>query len=221
MANPCAYIDFSLKFMMARNACGARLSTGVRMRIVITGGPSVGKTTLISLLQERGYPVIHEFATQIIKEGEFLPWVDRKIFQAEVLRRQVAAEAEIHENGLPVFLDRGLFDGEAYYIYDKLEIPEIFSTLDASKYSLALLIEELPFFEANDVRRENLDFTKEISNILEGCYTSRNVPVVRIPALQPEERLDFLLSVVENRRQLQQPAPSLTVTLTDISPVYV
>src|SRR3954471_14543898 len=84
---------------------------GELMRVVITGGPSVGKTTLITLLQERGFPVIHEFATQIIKEGVFLPWVDRKSFQVEVLRRQVAAEAEIAENGLPVFLDRGLFDG--------------------------------------------------------------------------------------------------------------
>src|SRR5438105_15552685 len=102
---------------MRRNAAGGF------MRIVITGGPSVGNTTLISLLQSRGFPVIHEFATQIIKEGEFLPWVCRKSFQAEVLRRQLEAEAAIEENGLPIFLDRGLFDGEAYYIYDKLEIP--------------------------------------------------------------------------------------------------
>lgn len=191
------------------------------MKIVITGGPSVGKTTLISFLQERGYPVIHEFATQIIKEGEFLPWVDRKTFQAEVLRRQLAAEAEIVENGLPVFLDRGLFDGEAYYIYDKLTIPEIFSTLDASQYSLALLIEELPFFDANDVRRENLAFTREISNVLEGCYAGRNVPVERIPALAPEERLEYLLLVVERWREKLRSKPSISVTMADSSTVCV
>jgi predicted ATPase len=191
------------------------------MRIVVTGGPSVGKTTLISLLQEQGFPVIHEFATQIIKEGEFLPWIDRKAFQAEVLRRQLAAEAELVTNGLPVFLDRGLFDGEAYYIYDKLEIPHIFSTLDASHYSLALLIEELPFFEKNDVRREDLDFTKVISNILEGCYSARNVPVVRVPALPPAERIEFLLSVVEERRALYSGQQEISVTMSDISPICV
>ncbi len=167
------------------------------MRVVITGGPSVGKTTIISLLESRGYPVVHEQATQIIKEGEVLPWVDRVAFQAEVLRRQVAAEAGIKNLPGPVFLDRGLFDGEAYYIYDHLEIPEAFSTFDSSHYSLALLIEELPFFEVNEVRRENLQFTHQISKVLEHCYSSRGVKVVRVPAMPPDKRVDFVVTAVE------------------------
>lgn len=168
------------------------------MRAVITGGPSVGKTTIVSMLGELGYPVVQEFATAIIKEGEFLPWVDRARFQAEVLRRQVAAELALSESTEPIFLDRGLFDGEAYYIYDKLEIPEAFSKLDASNYTVAFLVEELPFFEVNHVRRENLSFTREISIILENCYTSRNVEVIRVPAMKPQERIDFVIS--ETRR---------------------
>src|SRR5580658_9663936 len=82
------------------------------MRAVITGGPSVGKTTIITLLAERGFRVVEEFATQIIKEGKILPWVDRSKFQAEVLRRQVQAESAIRNYPGPIFLDRGLFDGE-------------------------------------------------------------------------------------------------------------
>ena len=65
------------------------------MRAVITGGPSVGKTTIISQLSQRGFKVVEEFATQIIKEGQVLPWVDRIGFQEEVLKRQLAAEAEL------------------------------------------------------------------------------------------------------------------------------
>ncbi|MBA3858604.1 MAG: hypothetical protein C0507_16985, partial [Cyanobacteria bacterium PR.3.49] len=166
------------------------------MRIVITGGPSVGKTTIVSGVAERGFPIVHEFATEIIKEGVFLPWIDRCSFQDEVLRRQCAAEKELDDVEGPVFLDRGLFDGEAYYIYDKLEIPQRFSQLDASKYSLAFLVELLPFFDKNDVRRENLEFTKEISVILENCYTSRGVEVVRVPAMPPTERVDFVIAEV-------------------------
>ncbi|HEY9733742.1 MAG TPA: ATP-binding protein [Drouetiella sp.] len=176
------------------------------MRAVITGGPSVGKTTIVSMLGELGFPVVQEFATAIIKEGEFLPWIDRAKFQAEVLRRQVAAELALGDNTEPIFLDRGLFDGEAYYIYDKLEIPEAFSRLDASKYTVAFLVEELPFFEVNHVRRENLSFTREISVILENCYTSRDVEVIRVPAMSPQERIDFVLSEVKRlqRRELQK-----------------
>jgi predicted ATPase len=175
------------------------------MRIVITGGPSVGKTTIVSGVAERGFPIVHEFATEIIKEGVFLPWIDRCSFQDEVLRRQCAAEKELDGTEGPVFLDRGLFDGEAYYIYDKLEIPQRFSQLDASKYSLAFLVELLPFFDKNDVRRENLEFTKEISVILENCYTSRGVEVVRVPAMSPNERVDFVIAEVRKR------LPSFTV----------
>lgn len=176
------------------------------MRAVITGGPSVGKTTIISMLADRGFQVVQEFATQIIKEGEFLPWVDRLKFQAEVLRRQVDAEQNIVDVGQPIFLDRGLFDGEAYYIYDKLAIPEAFFKLDASQYTVAFLVEELSFFEVNDVRRENLDFTRELGVILENCYRSRNVDVVRVPAMAPEDRVNFVLGEVKRiqRRELQE-----------------
>lgn len=169
------------------------------MRIVITGGPSVGKTTIVSGVAERGFPIVHEFATEIIKEGVLLPWVDRCSFQNEVLRRQCCAEKELSGVEGPVFLDRGLFDGEAYYIYDKLEIPEIFSQLDSSQYSLAFLVELLPFFDKTDVRRENLEFTREISVVLENCYASRGVEVVRVPAMSPTERVDFVIAEVRKR----------------------
>ncbi len=179
------------------------------MRIVITGGPSVGKTTLITLLQERGYPVIEEQATKTIKEGKYLPWEDRNAFQNEVLRRQVDEESRLNDDGRVVFLDRGVFDGEAYFIYDKLFVPTSFSRLNADRYDLAFLVDELPFFETNDVRRENIEFTREISNILERCYIKRGVPVVRVPFMTPEERVNFVIS--ETRKLV----PSVTVMYAD------
>jgi predicted ATPase len=172
------------------------------MKFVITGGPSVGKTTIVTGLEAAGYKVVHEVATQVIKEGQFLPWENRKTFQAEVLRRQQALEAINHGSQHPVILDRGLFDGEAYYLYDKLPVPESFTLLDASQYALAFLIEPLPFFEETDVRRENLKFTREISIILEHCYESRQVKVIRVPAMPPVERIEFVKLKVETHHLL-------------------
>ncbi len=171
------------------------------MRAVITGGPSVGKTSIIVELAQRGYKVVEEFATQIIKEGTVLPWVDRMAFQEEVLRRQLKAEAHLINYRQNVFLDRGLFDGEAYYIYDQLEIPEIFSKLNASVYSIAFLIEELPFFDQTDVRREDIEFTRALTKVLESCYDSRGVEVVRVPAMPVKERTDFVIEQLEKRCQ--------------------
>ena len=182
--------------------------------VVITGGPSVGKTTIISMLKERGYAVVSEQATQIIKEGDFLPWVDRDRFQKEVLRRQLAVESEFADADRPVFLDRGLFDGEAYYICDGLPIPSIFSTMQASRYALALLIEELPFFDHNGVRFEDLDFTRKFTPVVERCYTSRNVKVERVPAKPPEERVDLVLQLVHRRIQELRDKPTLVPVST-------
>jgi predicted ATPase len=167
------------------------------MKFVITGGPSVGKTTIVNGLANRGFRVVHEIATQVIKEGKFLPWEDRKKFQVEVLRRQQSAEASILDFNNPVVLDRGLFDGEAYYIVDKMPIPQIFDSLDASQYAIAFLVEPLDFFDETDVRRENLEFTRHISVVLKQCYASRNVKVVHVPAMSPEDRINFVHSQVE------------------------
>jgi predicted ATPase len=168
------------------------------MRVVITGGPSVGKTTIITGLAQLGFTVVEEFATKIIKEGVLLPWVDRVAFQTEVLRQQLFAEESLKLTEEIVFLDRGLFDGEAYYIKDKLPIPEIFSTLDASQYTVAFLIEQLDTFDQNEVRREDIEFTNEITTILEECYKSRGVEVIRVPAMPPEPRVEYVLTQVRD-----------------------
>jgi len=177
------------------------------MRIVITGGPSVGKTTIVNLLEIMGYKVVHELATKIIKEGKYAPWIDRHKFQGEVLRRQLAAEASILDFDNPIFLDRGAFDGEAYYIADELPIPPSFSTIDPTLYDLAFLIEELSFFDQNEVRREDLEFTLKLSKILEECYTSRNIKVVRVPAMLPHARADFIVKHVKEYQKSRVRSP--------------
>lgn len=170
------------------------------MRIVITGGPSVGKTTIVQTLEQRGYRVVHEIATELIKEGKVLPWVDRTKFQAEVLRRQLEAESSLLEFDKVTFLDRGAFDGEAYYRVDNLPVPPTFSMVDSSQYDLAFLVEPLPFFDANEVRREDLEFTEKISIMIERCYTDRNIKVLKVPFMAPKERVNYIVAEVERAK---------------------
>ncbi len=79
--------------------------------ITITGGPSVGKSTLVNGLRECGYAVVPEQASVVIQKGKYLPWIDRDGFQKEVLRRQLLAESKYLETDEVVFLDRGILDG--------------------------------------------------------------------------------------------------------------
>ncbi len=58
-----------------------------------------------------------------------------------------------------------------------------------------LLLEEIGIFENDGVRFENLEFTRKITPVLENCYSSRSVPVMRVPALPSADRLAIALSL--------------------------
>lgn len=165
-----------------------------KIAVVISGGPSVGKTTIIDALEKLNHPVLHEISTAMIKEGVLSPQLQRDAFQKELLRRQLAGEARLLKLKKLCFLDRGLLDGMAYYELDGMAVPPVFDTLDISHYALVLLLEELPVFDYNRVRFEDLEFTKRITPVIEGYYKSRGIPVVRIPAVPVEERVQIVLS---------------------------
>lgn len=95
--------------------------------MVITGGPGVGKSTVINFLRDAGYPVSEEVAAQIIKAGEYHPLLCKDTFQRKVFAGQVEVERQlVGKSGLR-FLDRGLLDGEPYYMVDGAKPPAFFS----------------------------------------------------------------------------------------------
>ncbi len=166
--------------------------------IVITGGPSVGKSTLINELRNTGFPVVPEQATEIIKEGKILPWENRDLFQREVLRRQIEAEAPYRNSRKTVFVDRGIFDGEAYYKCDGLEPPKTFKELDDMHYSQVLLLEPLGVFVSDGIRFENMEFTVRITKVLYDVYSERGFEVIRIPADSIANRMQLALDSIHS-----------------------
>lgn len=170
--------------------------------VVITGGPSVGKTTLVHALQERGRQVLEESASQIILEGVEHPDRDRQAFQSAVLRRQIELEQPMLARGGTWYADRGLLDGAAYLQLHLGIIPLQFYELDVSHYKAAFLLEPLPTFEKNGIRPdfEDLQYTQKITPLIEEIYRRRGVPVYLVPALSVEERLAFIENRVENLR---------------------
>ena len=61
-------------------------------KYVITGGPGIGKTTVIEILSSRGYEIVPEAARIIIEEEQIndsdaLPWKNLKKFQNLVAQK--------------------------------------------------------------------------------------------------------------------------------------
>lgn len=75
------------------------------MKRVITGGPGSGKTTLINLLQEKGFSVTPEAAREVLKE-----YGRQGDFQRRIVDRQI----ELEDQTKGEYLDRSLADNLAY-----------------------------------------------------------------------------------------------------------
>ena len=165
---------------------------------VITGGPSSGKTTTVNLLKERGYITSFEHArhyldTQRLK-GRTIEETrkNQKEFQLRVLEMQIEQERQIAPDVL-VFLDRAIPDALAYYRF--LNIPEDDKLKDALRtvsYKKIFILDCLPIMK-DYARTEDAAAQQKIHALLTEVYESLGFPIVHVPVLPPEERVDFIL----------------------------
>lgn len=91
-------------------------------RIVLTGGPSAGKTTLLNLIHRRyagRVTIAPEAATIHFRQGALRPetFEERVLTQKNIfqLQRWLESEAHVDRPELPLFCDRGSLDGCAYW----------------------------------------------------------------------------------------------------------
>lgn len=165
---------------------------------VITGGPSSGKTTTVSLLKERGYITTMEHARHFIDtqrlKGKTIEEVRKNQieFQLGVLDMQIEQENEISPDVL-VFLDRAIPDALAYYRFLNLPIDEkLTKALRTVSYKKVFILDCLPL--VNDyARSENEEAQKKIHALITEVYESLPFPVIHVPILLAEERVDFIL----------------------------
>lgn len=174
---------------------------------VITGGPSTGKTTLLTILENMGHKIIPEAARMVIDEGLAKGMTieqiraDEGAFQDKVFSRKLAIEAG-HDQSLLTFCDRGIHDTVAYLRYYAREVEEhIRKAVEQSHYKKVFLLEPLTHFTEDYARTESHTFVEKITKLLYEAYNEAGHTPVRVPAMEPEERARFVLRHVgqENR----------------------
>lgn len=166
---------------------------------VVTGGPSTGKTTVINMLEKRGYKTTIEHARHYIDtmrtEGQTVEDLrnNKRKFQLGVLDMQIEQESAIQPKDL-VFLDRAIPDAMAYYQFLMLDYDK--KLLDAVKntsYKKIFILDRLPFTK-DYARTEDEDDQKKIHQLIIDVYTSLKFPIVSVPVLPPTERVEFILN---------------------------
>lgn len=166
---------------------------------VITGGPSTGKTTGVNLLAEKGYNTAIEHARHYIETmsigGKTVAEIrENKLeFQQGVLKMQIEQEAKLDPEEA-VFLDRAIPDALAYYRFLRLEPDALLNAALAHvDYKKVFILDRLPLVK-DYARTENESEQRHIHSLIIEVYKSLSFPIVHVPVLPPEERVQFILN---------------------------
>jgi predicted ATPase len=149
-------------------------------------------------LKKRGYKTTVEHArhyidtqrvagktTEEIRANQF-------IFQRCVIEMQIEQEKALSPEDT-VFLDRAIPDALAYYRFlDLKEDEQLKQAVSEASYKKVFILDPLPLVR-DYARIEDEHAQKPIHELLTQVYKSLPFPVVHVPVLPPEERVDYIL----------------------------
>jgi predicted ATPase len=171
-------------------------------RIVISGGPGSGKTTLVSHLEQLGHVCMHEISRDVIKEAqqegiEQLFLENPILFSQKLLQGRLEQFKEGASYQIPfLFYDRGMPDVTAYMDYIHSHYPDNFyKTCMTNRYdSIFLLPPWEEIYEQDNERYESFDEAEKIYNYLVQGYRKYGYHIIEVPIGNVPNRIEYILS---------------------------
>ncbi len=217
-------------------------------KIVLTGGPGTGKTTVLEKIKEvyslQGYRVIiiDETATYLILKG-IKPFGDEAIdivdFQELVMRMQLAKEEVFEkaakmmgEENVIIVYDRGTIDNSAYI--NASQFQEVLTRLNNVKsfadlmnnYDLIIdLVGRRDFYtlENNEARSEDPDTALELGNNTLKSWIGHSKVKIVMPKDTMDEKVKEVLNIINellNEKQVKrQDKYSVDLSKTNLNEV--
>ncbi len=174
--------------------------------IVITGGPSSGKSTLLNLLNRQGFTISPEIARELIDEemrkGKLIQEIrkDELRFQYKILDFNISREKKYNSDEF-VFLDRGIPDSLAYIKHAGGPTKKLAKKLQKKcAYKEVFLLRLLPF-KKDYARTENPREAKQIEKLLIDAYNRVGIKPVIVPIMSPQKRLKFVLNYMKEYKK--------------------
>jgi len=173
----------------------------MQQKIVITGGPGTGKSTVISALAKQHFMCMPEISREVTlnaKENgtDQLFLTNPLLFSELLLEGRVNQYIEAEKRNSPiVFFDRGIPDVHAYMNYISIDYPKTYvhqSTI--YRYDFVFLMPPWEdIYITDNERYENFEQALAIHNHLERTYKNLGYKIIEVPKGTIESRVDFIL----------------------------
>jgi predicted ATPase len=173
-------------------------------KIVITGGPGTGKSSIIKELQNRNFDCFEEISRQVTLKAredgiEQLFLTEPLLFSELLLKGREAQyqDAKDHASDV-VFLDRGIPDVIAYMDYIGDVYPESFvESCKTNTYDLVFILAPWQeIFSSDNERYENFEQAVQIHHHLLNTYERFNYHLFDVPFDSIVNRTDYILNVI-------------------------
>ncbi|WP_372746326.1 AAA family ATPase [Lutibacter sp.] len=177
----------------------------MQKKIVLTGGPSTGKTTIIEELMARDFMCMTEISREVTlnarKKGIEQLFLTKPLLFSELLlegRINQFIEAEKINSDI-IFFDRGIPDVHAYMNYISIDYPKTYvQKSNLYKYDYIFLMPPWEdIYITDNERYENFEQALAIHNHLERTYKKLNYNVIEVPFGTVSERADFILQNIK------------------------
>lgn len=171
-------------------------------RIVITGGPGSGKTSLINYLAKEGHFVMHEISREVTlkaqKDGIDQLFLENPLlFSEKLLNGRLKQFHDGKSCSAPIlFYDRGMPDVTAYMDFMNNKYPENFSeTCLENRYDEIFVLPPWEaIYEQDNERYESFEQAEKLFQFLKNGYTKYGYKINEVPVGSIEERAEFILN---------------------------
>ncbi len=185
-------------------------------KVVITGGPSTGKTVIIQQLEAYGYTCFHEIVRSMTleakKKGNPESFITNPLafvkdpfeFNQKILSgRMEQYSMSVNINNPFVFFDRGIPDVLAYMDYfDQSYTRDFEEACAANRYDKVVILPPWEkIYVSDNERLESFEEAIEIHEHLKRTYTRYDYEPILIPTGTVEERISLILKELKEGLQ--------------------
>ncbi|MDR5590104.1 ATP-binding protein [Christiangramia sp. SM2212] len=173
-------------------------------KIVITGGPGTGKSSIVHNLEKKGEKCLHEISRQVTLEAQ-KEGIDQLFLEQPLLFSEKLLEGRLNQfkeasayNSDHIFIDRGLPDVVAYMDYFDTNYPEIFdNTCQNNRYDQIFILPPWKeIYKSDNERYESFEEALKISSYLYSTYKRYGYEPIEVPKLSVEDRTNFILDKI-------------------------